>query len=101
MRRLTLAVILRVTFGLGEKGREFKESAALSDTIAAYLESIVATAGSVLFMKINVVHASSINMSPMRRLTLYLNVCPVDNHPDPNVRPKYVDILSALSLSVL
>ena len=28
----------------GEKGREFKESAALSDTIAAYLESIVATA---------------------------------------------------------
>ena len=44
MRRLTLAVILRVTFGLGEKGREFKESAALSDTIAAYLESIVATA---------------------------------------------------------
>ena len=65
------------------------------------IESIVATAGSVLFMKINVVHASSINMSPMRRLTLYLNVCPVDNHPDPNVRPKYVDILSALSLSVL
>ena len=28
----------------GDKGREFKESAALSDTIAAYLESIVATA---------------------------------------------------------
>ena len=44
MRRLTLSVILRVTFGLGDKGREFKESAALSDTIAAYLEAIVATA---------------------------------------------------------
>lgn len=44
MRRLTLSVILRVTFGLGEAGREFREAAALSATIAAYLEAIVATA---------------------------------------------------------
>jgi hypothetical protein len=39
-------------------------------------------------MKINVVHASSINMSPHRRLTLYINVCPVDNRPDPTTPPK-------------
>jgi hypothetical protein len=35
-----------------------------------------------------VVHASSVNMSPHRRLTLYLNVCPVDNRPDPAAPPR-------------
>ena len=47
MRRLTLSVILRVTFGLGEAGREFKDADALSQTIGAYLESIVATANEI------------------------------------------------------
>lgn len=47
MRRLTLSVILRVTFGLGEKGREFKDAAALSETIGQYLEAIVATANEI------------------------------------------------------
>ena len=47
------------------------------------LESVTCKAGSLLLMKINIVHGSSINMSPLRRLTCYLNVCPVDNHPDP------------------
>lgn len=47
------------------------------------LESVTCPAGSLLLMKINVVHGSSVNMSPLRRLTCYLNVCPVDNHPDP------------------
>lgn len=47
MRRLTLSVILRVTFGLGEAGREFKEADRLSETIAAYLEAIVATANEI------------------------------------------------------
>ena len=47
MRRLTLSVILRVTFGLGETGREFKDAAALSETIGQYLESIVATANEI------------------------------------------------------
>jgi cytochrome P450 len=46
-RRLTLSVILRVTFGLGEAGREFKDAGALSATIGQYLESIVATANEV------------------------------------------------------
>ena len=43
MRRLTLSVILRVTLGLGEAGREFREADALSATIGAYLEAIVRT----------------------------------------------------------
>ena len=47
MRALTLSVILRVTFGLGEAGREFKDAADLSNTIGAYLEAIVATANEV------------------------------------------------------
>ena len=47
MRQLTLSVILRVTFGLGEQGREFKDAAALSETIGAYLEAIVATANEI------------------------------------------------------
>ena len=47
MRRLTLSVILRVTFGLGEAGREFREADALSATIAGYLEAIVATANEI------------------------------------------------------
>jgi len=47
MRRLTLSVILRVTFGLGEAGREFREADALSETIGAYLEAIVATANEI------------------------------------------------------
>lgn len=47
MRRLTLSVVLRVTFGLGEAGREFREAESLSRTIAEYLESIVATANEI------------------------------------------------------
>jgi cytochrome P450 len=47
MRKLTLSVILRVTFGLGEAGREFREADSLSETIGNYLESIVATANEV------------------------------------------------------
>ena len=47
IRRLTLTIILRVTFGLGEAGRDFKDAEALSSTIGAYLEAIVATANEV------------------------------------------------------
>ena len=47
MRQLTLSVILRVTFGLGEAGREYKDAAALSETIGSYLEAIVATANEI------------------------------------------------------
>ena len=39
--------MLRVSFGLGEAGREFKDAAALSETIGGYLEAIVATANEI------------------------------------------------------
>ncbi len=47
MRRLTLAVVLRVSFGLGGEARNFKESEELSETIGGYLEAIVATANEI------------------------------------------------------
>ncbi len=53
------------------------------------LETITATAGSVLFMDMTVVHGSSVNISPLRRLLLYVNVCPVDNQGRSFERPDY------------
>ncbi|MEM9564513.1 MAG: phytanoyl-CoA dioxygenase family protein [Actinomycetota bacterium] len=53
------------------------------------LETITATAGSVLFMDMTVVHGSSVNVSPLRRLLLYVNVCPVDNRGETYARPEY------------
>jgi ectoine hydroxylase len=53
------------------------------------LDTITATAGSVLFMDMTVVHGSSVNISPLRRLLLYVNVCPVDNRGESYVRPEY------------
>ena len=71
----------------------FIDEGVMRDLVARRgLESITAAAGSLLLMKINVVHGSTINMSPSRRLTLFLNVCSVDNKPDPATprrRPHY------------
>ncbi len=53
------------------------------------LEAITAPAGSVLFMDMTVVHGSSVNISPLRRMVLYLNVCPVDNQGRSFARPEY------------
>ncbi|MDH3678655.1 MAG: phytanoyl-CoA dioxygenase family protein [Acidimicrobiia bacterium] len=53
------------------------------------LETITATAGSVLFMDMTVVHGSSVNISPLRRLLLYVNVCPIDNCGLSFERPEY------------
>ncbi|MGH1492378.1 MAG: phytanoyl-CoA dioxygenase family protein [Acidimicrobiales bacterium] len=53
------------------------------------LEAITAPAGSVLLMDMTVVHGSSINISPQRRLVLYINVCPVDNRGESYERPEY------------
>jgi len=53
------------------------------------LETITAPAGSVLFMDMTVVHGSSVNISPLRRLLLYINVCPVDNRGESFERPEY------------
>ena len=53
------------------------------------LETITAPAGSVLFMDMTVVHGSTVNISPMRRLLLYVNVCPISNRGESYERPEY------------
>ncbi|MEL7157319.1 MAG: phytanoyl-CoA dioxygenase family protein [Actinomycetota bacterium] len=53
------------------------------------LDTITATAGSVLLMDMTVVHGSSVNISPLRRLLLYVNVCPIDNRGESFERPEY------------
>ncbi|MEM7341703.1 MAG: phytanoyl-CoA dioxygenase family protein [Actinomycetota bacterium] len=53
------------------------------------ITDITGTAGSVLFMDMTVVHGSSVNISPLRRLLLYVNVCPVDNRGERYERPEY------------
>jgi ectoine hydroxylase len=53
------------------------------------LETITGSAGSMLLMDMTVVHGSSVNISPLRRLLLYINVCPVDNRGESYERPEY------------
>jgi ectoine hydroxylase len=53
------------------------------------IESIQGPAGSVLLMNMTVVHGSSVNISPLRRLLLYLNVSAIDNRGESFVRPEY------------
>lgn len=53
------------------------------------LETITGSAGSMLLMDMTVVHGSSVNISPLRRLLLYVNVCPVTNRGESFERPEY------------
>jgi ectoine hydroxylase len=53
------------------------------------LDAITGSAGSVVLMDMTVVHGSSINITPLRRLVLYINVCPVDNRGESYERPEY------------
>lgn len=53
------------------------------------LEAITGPAGSVLLMDMTVVHGSTVNITPLRRLVLYLNVCAVDNRGESYERPEY------------
>jgi ectoine hydroxylase len=53
------------------------------------LDAITGPAGSVLFMDMTVVHGSSVNISPLRRVVLYINVCTVDNRGETYARPEY------------
>ena len=53
------------------------------------LEAIQGPAGSVLLMNMTVVHGSSVNISPLRRLLLYVNVSATDNRGESFVRPEY------------
>jgi len=47
MRKVTLDIILRVTFGLGDAATSYERADELSDTIKEYLERIVATANEI------------------------------------------------------
>ncbi len=53
------------------------------------LETITGPSGSVLFMDMTVVHGSTVNISPLRRLLLFVNVCPVDNRGETYERAEY------------
>jgi ectoine hydroxylase len=53
------------------------------------LEAIEGPAGSVLLMNMAVVHGSSVNISPLRRLLLYVNVSTVDNRGETFTRPEH------------
>ena len=46
-------------------------------------------AGSVLLMGMTVVHGSTVNITPLRRVILYLNVSTVDNRGESYERPEY------------
>lgn len=53
------------------------------------LDAITGPPGTVVLMDMTVVHGSSINIAPQRRLVLYINVCPVDNRGESYERPEY------------
>jgi ectoine hydroxylase len=53
------------------------------------IEAIDGTAGSVLLMNGTTVHGSSVNISPLRRLLLYVNVSTIDNCGESFERPEY------------
>ncbi len=62
----------------------------MADLVERYgLEVITADAGSLLLMDMTVVHGSSVNITPLRRLLLYVNVCPVDNRGESYERPEH------------
>ena len=54
------------------------------------LETITAPAGSIVFMDMQVVHGSTVNITPLRRVILYLNVCTTDNRGASFARPEYL-----------
>ncbi len=63
----------------------------MSQLIDRYgLEHITGPAGSVVFMNMQVVHGSTVNITPLRRVILYLNVCTVDNCGTTFRRPEYL-----------
>lgn len=53
------------------------------------LEAIAGARGSVLLMNMAVVHGSSVNIAPVRRVILYLNVSACDNRGEAFVRPEW------------
>ena len=54
------------------------------------MEAIVGAPGTVIFMNMNVVHGSTVNITPLRRAILYINVSAVDNRGQSFARPEYL-----------
>ncbi|MEO1191787.1 MAG: phytanoyl-CoA dioxygenase family protein [Pseudomonadota bacterium] len=53
------------------------------------LEAITGPAGSLLLMDMTVVHGSTINITPLERVILYINVSTVNNRGETYERPEY------------
>ena len=53
------------------------------------IEAVLGPAGTAAFMQINIVHGSSVNITPLRRVLLYLIVSAVDNRGDSGKRPEW------------
>ena len=63
----------------------------MSELIGRYgLEHLTGPAGSVVFMHMQVVHGSTVNITPLKRVILYLNVCATDNQGTTFARPEYL-----------
>lgn len=63
----------------------------MSELIGRYgLEHLTGPAGSVVFMNMQVVHGSTVNITPLKRVILYLNVCATDNQGTTFARPEYL-----------
>lgn len=63
----------------------------MSELIGKYgLEHLTGPAGSVVFMNMQVVHGSTVNITPLKRVILYLNVCATDNCGTTFTRPEYL-----------
>ena len=53
------------------------------------IEPIMGPPGTVLLMDMTVVHGSSVNITPLRRVILYINVSTIDNCGETYARPEY------------
>ena len=53
------------------------------------IEPIMGPAGSLLFMNMTVVHGSAANITPLRRLVIYLNTSAIDNRGEAFARPPH------------
>jgi len=63
----------------------------MSELIGKYgLEHLTGPAGSVVFMNLQVVHGSTVNITPLQRVILYLNVCATDNRGTTFERSEYL-----------
>ena len=63
----------------------------MSELIDRYgVEHITGPAGTVVFMNLQVVHGSTVNITPLKRVILYLNVCTTDNRGISFARPEFL-----------